>query len=183
MLKDGRFVFVTENSSLGSIDSSVDIYVRCIFSESLQKLFLYGIDEHQRHSFHIDITPLDPTYVPPWWIIKEKKNSKQKKSYVAPSTKLGRHVRKPLPPNFFRPRKMSKEEKLAYKARKKMPLEIFLQWPDALMAEYGVGNQPQANTTATAEQSLAATLYNDLVTPSSGDAALREEFNAAWELS
>ena len=78
---------------------------------------------------------------------------------------------------------MSKEEKLAYKARKKMPLEIFLQWPDALMAEYGVGNQPQANTTATAEQSLAATLYNDLVTPSSGDAALREEFNAAWELS
>ncbi len=65
-----------------------------------------------------------------------------------------------------------------------MPLGIFLQWPDALMAKYGVGNQGQDNTNATtAEHSLAATLYNDLVTPSIGDATLREEFNTAWELS
>eukprot|EP01087_Luapelamoeba_hula_P018360 TRINITY_DN5908_c0_g1_i2.p1 TRINITY_DN5908_c0_g1~~TRINITY_DN5908_c0_g1_i2.p1 ORF type:complete len:265 (-),score=44.29 TRINITY_DN5908_c0_g1_i2:177-971(-) len=56
LLRDGRFVFVCEASTMGSLDSRVDIASKCIFASSLQMLLFFGIGDAQRRQLGIDIS-------------------------------------------------------------------------------------------------------------------------------
>jgi len=57
LLTDGRFAFLCEGSSVGTINSRVSINYKIIFASSLQMLLFFALGDAQRGILGIDIGP------------------------------------------------------------------------------------------------------------------------------
>jgi len=55
VLSDGRFAFICEESSIGSLDSKVEINYKILFASSLQMLLFFGLGDNHRKMLGIDI--------------------------------------------------------------------------------------------------------------------------------